>query len=84
MGLRGKDRHEDDSRGTGRTTKQMMSAPLGAVFVWCNNDTHYPMFLANRLGRTDLKVVGSSWLNREAYKGIDPARIVIDHAKAFA
>lgn len=65
----------------GTTTKQIKDAPLGAIYVWPTADVLYPKRLAEALGRSDLKIVGPSWL-----KGKDivfKARHVsgvIDHA----
>ena len=41
-------------RQTGRTTQQMLDAPVGAVFVWCNSALTYPKILAHGLQRDDL------------------------------
>lgn len=48
----------------GRTTQQMMGAPppVGAVYVWCNSELHYPKMLAHGLQRDDLVVRPMSWL----------------------
>ncbi len=32
----------DEKRGTGRTTRQMEEASIGAVFIWCNEHLNYP------------------------------------------
>ena len=45
---------EDARRQTGRTTQQMVDAPVGAVFVWCDGHLGYPSVLAKTLGRDDL------------------------------
>lgn len=41
-------------RGTGHTSHQMLEAPVGAHFIWCNQATWYPKALARHLGREDL------------------------------
>lgn len=67
-------------RGTGRTTKQMMEAPKGAVFVWCNKEVWYPQRLAEKLGRKDLQIQPRSWLTGERWRGQSFPGIVVDHA----
>jgi hypothetical protein len=69
-------------RGTGRTTKQMVSAPACAVFVWCNGMLSYPNQLAQFLGRKDLEIVGPSWLEMDSWRGRDRLafHLVTDHA----
>lgn len=71
----------DSLRQTGRTTKQIERAPQGAVFIWCNAHLNYPVRLAKRLGREDLKIITLqqfqqgyyvSWLN-------ELNGIVVDH-----
>lgn len=68
------------ARGTGRTTKQMLDAPQGAVFVWCNSDTYYPKALARKLGRIDLRVQPLSWLTHKNVVGRRFTGFVLDHA----
>lgn len=65
-------------RGSGRTTRQMQEAPRNAIFVWCNNHTLYPQQLARQLGRTDLRIVGPSWLDH-GWAGLWQP-VVADHA----
>jgi hypothetical protein len=65
-------------RGSGRTTKQMHEAPKNSVFVWANADLHYPKKLAEKLGRTDLKIVGPNWL-LNGWRGVQLSGLVIDH-----
>ncbi len=68
-------------RGNGETTRQMLNAPHGAVFVWCNGRTAYPEQLARILGRVDLQVVPLSWLTCYDYwRGRRFPGVVIDHA----
>ncbi len=70
----------DTDRGTGRTTKQMKDAPIGAIYVSCHaSATNYDRCLAHKLKRTDLKVVEPSWLDHGWYGKILTG-IVIDHA----
>lgn len=67
----------NNDRQTGRTSRQMKDAPQGAVYVWCNNVLRYPKDLANRLGRTDLKVISLDGLE-EAIIGTRN-HVVVDH-----
>lgn len=71
----------DPDRCTGRTTKQMLDAPIGAVFISCHygaldHDRH----LAVKHGRPDLKVFDSSWITSARWQGQTLTGIVIDHA----
>lgn len=68
----------DNERRTGRTTRQMQEAPMGAVFVWCNDALTYPRLLAQRLCRGDLRIIGPSQLN-ERLRGYHTV-VIIDHA----
>jgi hypothetical protein len=67
------------ARGSGQTTRQMLSAREGAVFVWVNHDTLYAKKLAARIGRTDLEIVGPQWLEN-GWIGRSLSGLVIDHA----
>ena len=67
------------ARGTGATTRAMMAAPKGAVFVWCNDKTDYAIRLARKIGREDLRIVSPAWLE-DRWHGLDPPGIVVDHA----
>lgn len=66
-------------RGTGRTTKQMKSAPLNAIYVWCNGNLYYPKKLANSIGRNDLSIVSPIDIDHRL-RGRRNVNIVIDHA----
>lgn len=68
------------ARRMGKTRQQLRDAPQGAVFVWCNNHTEYPMRLARQLGRTDIKVVSLQWLLDRRFLSADRRYVVIDHA----
>jgi hypothetical protein len=67
-------------RQTGATTGQMEAAPQGAVFVWCNRHLDYPDALAKKLGRSDLEIVGPSWLDGNAWRGRRLSGLIVDHA----
>ena len=67
------------TRGTGKTTRQMLGAPLGSHFIWCNGTLSYPAALARKLGRSDLKIHRPSDLRSGRLRGVDPALIVVDH-----
>lgn len=71
---------DDAYRGTGRTTRQMQQAPIGAVYIWCNNLLDYPKRLADKLGRSDLKIVGTEWLENRRWRGVEISGLDIDHA----
>ncbi len=66
-------------RGTGRTARQMMSAPPGAHFVWVNENLHYPIHLARHLKRDDLTIVGRAALTNGRMLGLRLNSIVVDH-----
>lgn len=66
-------------RQTGRTTKQMLHAPQGAHFVWCNEVLGYARHLARRLNRADLKIHPLSDLGTDRLRGLPTDLIVADH-----
>lgn len=70
----------DRFRGTGRTTEQIVNAPLGSVYVWCNGVMDYPRCLVRRLNRTDIKVVPPSWITSDNWRGKELKGVVVDHA----
>ncbi|MGE0329736.1 MAG: hypothetical protein AB7P37_03475 [Ramlibacter sp.] len=67
-------------RQAGATTQQMMAAPIGAIFVWCNGRLDYPRALAMHLQREDLEIVAPYWLTRHTARTARPRSMVIDHA----
>ena len=70
-------------RGAGKTTEQMKAAPVGAVFVWCNDRIEYARRLAHFLSRPDLKIKPRSWVRGGGWQGLRAA-VVVDHAaRAF-
>lgn len=71
-----------EPRQTGITTSQMIEAPIGAVFVWCNEKTYYPVVLARSLGRGDLIIRPAYWLDHDCwtYRG----HVVVDHATVMS
>ena len=68
--------------GTGRTSRQMTGAPVGAAFVWCNNRVNYAVGLAHELGRDDLRVLPLRTLNGDwqNLRGHQYPAIIVDHA----
>ena len=68
-------------RGRGRTTAQMLAAPAGAVYVWCNGHIGYPHALAKELKRSDLRIVSPTDVERGYLKGLRKP-VVVDHAAA--
>lgn len=67
-------------RNTGRTTEQLKTAPLNAVYVWCNSKLEYPRRLAKTLHRDDIELVGPSYILSTAWRGRGDLRIGLDHA----
>jgi len=68
-------------RATGETTRQMEAAPQGAIFIWCNGQLSYPIDLASKIGRSDLKIVSPIWLEgNSGYVGKRLTGVVLDHA----
>jgi len=70
----------DYGRGTGRTTKQIQTAPHGAVFVWCNSFLDYPTSLAQKLNRTDLIIIRLSQFDEQYIHGRNFTGVIFDHA----
>jgi hypothetical protein len=68
-----------ETRGTGRTTKQLLDAPPNAIYIWPTYQTGYVKQLAAHLGRTDLEFHGPSFLRRD-YLARPGQAIVLDHA----
>ena len=67
-------------RQTGKTTRQMQSAPPGAHFVWFDSQLYYAKKLAQHLGRTDLTVISAHEFKTAGYfEGKRRGCIVIDH-----
>ena len=76
------DPFRDPECGTGRTTKQMRSAPHGAAFVWpVWSSIGYARDLARHLNRLDLIIITPSRL-RDFRPGQYPA-LVVDHGVKF-
>lgn len=76
MGLEGEER----LRGMGHTTHQIKNAPYRAVFVWCNENTHYARSLARSLDRLDVTIERPQWLIRQSEQRFRGINVVIDHA----
>lgn len=70
---------DNQERGGGKTTAQMLMAPKDAVCIWCSDRLYYPTKLAYSLGRSDLKIVGPSWLKSHSNRGLCVSWIVVDH-----
>ena len=69
-------------RGTGRTSAQMKEAKPGSVFVVGNVPfVRYATALAQKLGRTDLRIVPLEQLTMlRGQDKLGPGMLVIDHA----
>lgn len=70
----------DEVRGLGHTRHQMLTAPKGAAFVWCRNDTRYAETLKRHLEREDLVICPANWLSGGAERTPHNMPIVVDHA----
>jgi hypothetical protein len=69
-----------DERGTGRTTRQMKHAPIGAIYVVPNHaGIAYFSALARDLRRNDLKIHTSFVIDEHRLAGLR-CDIVVDHA----
>lgn len=72
---------EDQLRGTGRTTAQMIAAPKGALYVVsCTPEVGYAQRLARKCGREDLQVVAPFYLGERRFMGLRLSGIAVDHA----
>lgn len=71
--------YDDEQRGTGRTKAQMMEAPEGAIFIWCNGHTDYPKRLAKMAGREDLRIEPKEFFEGNRHSGTDKP-LILDHA----
>lgn len=67
------------TRQTGRTSQQMMGAPPGAVFVWCNSHLLYANAMAHELGRDDLVIIPLCRLNARTMMLMRCPGVVVDH-----
>lgn len=68
-------------RGSGTSSRQMLDAPIGSVYIVKNIGTRaYFLDLANHLGRIDLDIQPASVLDGHTLSGRELSGIVIDHA----
>lgn len=65
---------------TGVTTWQMLTAPKGASYVWCNGKLPYPQALAKALERDDLVIRPLDWLRLDNVPNPSLVAVVVDHA----
>jgi hypothetical protein len=73
----------DEERGTGRTTKQIMTSPYGAIYIWpVSHSVEYFINLCICWGRQDLDVRLPSCLDYTGELCSKPVLtgIIIDHA----
>ena len=69
-----------DTRQSGRTTAQMLSAPQGAIYVWpVHRSLSYAKSLAGHLGRVDIGVAPAAWLT-DNHAAFARSPVVVDHA----
>lgn len=74
-------RSDEGPRGSGRTRSQLDKAPSKAVFVWCNDKLEYPRALAYVVGRGDITVLRSRWLDEPVLQfSRNVTDVVLDHA----
>lgn len=71
-------RLQQQYRGSGRTTKQMLQAPQGALYIWVNDHLYYPKELAKELGRDDLTIISPNLLGYQ--RGRQYPAVILDHA----
>jgi hypothetical protein len=69
---------EDPYKCTGRTTRQILSAPRGATYLWPYPNTSYPRGIALDNGRDDIKFIYASDLGRLV--GFSGQPVVVDHS----
>ncbi len=72
---------DDDSpakRGTGRTTRAILGAPMKAVFICWTGGIPYVRDLAARVGRNDLHVIEPAGIKN--LLGVRVDAVVVDHA----
>ncbi len=68
-------------RGTGETSRQMLSLPIGGLFVQCNNaHDRYNNLLKLHIGRPDVIVVNPHYITSQIWMGKTISRVVVDHA----
>ena len=68
-------------RQTGRTTQQIKSAPIGAIYVWpFAASLIYARLLASSLGRDDLNIIPESAFRYYRMASMRGLVAVIDHA----
>lgn len=68
---------DEQGRGAGRTTDQIVGAPKNAVFI-CNHPTHASK-CAEAVNRGDLTIVTPKWLEAQKYRWKEAIGIIIDH-----
>lgn len=71
--------HTIPGRGTGTTTRAMLRAPHGAIYIWPNGALTYPRHLSRYLGRADLNIISKGAFRPHTMRG-SLRRIVVDHA----
>lgn len=67
-------------RGSGRTSRRILGAPKGAIYIWCNSGVWYPTKLAVHLKREDLKIISFGKATSPGYFDGRDDPVVIDHA----
>lgn len=70
----------DPNRGTGRTTRQMVGAPLNSVYIWNSAYCKAAHDIALRAGREDLTILPYTWLDQAGRAREVNKYITVDHA----
>lgn len=70
---------KENARQNGLTATALMNAPLGASYVWCNNELWYPIELCKKLRRPDIRIHWPRWLDTNAPHSVR-GQVIVDHA----
>lgn len=71
----------DDSKGTGRTTRALLKAPRGCLYI-CPTTASVKVIrsMAEKLGRYDIRFIADTSLRKDRLLGCKRSLIVLDHA----
>ena len=70
----------DDQHQTGRTTRQLLDSPHGAVFVAPSYIAiRYCRDIAKSIGRDDIQIKDLTWLKNRSWRGRRYSAIILDH-----
>lgn len=66
---------------TDTTVRQMRSAPIGAIYIWPDDNLTKPKTMSRELNRADLYIVGPSIFDKGGHRLLGYCKcIVLDHA----